>query len=57
MQVVEIPTFIILFFSNTFAKVMNKEDNTKSIINYFYFLVVFAVGRGAIWARGDSLNR
>ncbi len=36
---------------------MNKEDNTKSIINYFYFLVVFAVGRGAIWAHGDSLNR
>lgn len=51
MQVVEIPTFIILFFSNTFAKVMNKEDNTKSIINYFYFLVVFAIGRGAIKAR------
>ncbi len=57
MQVVEIPTFIILFFSNTFAKVMNKEDNTKSIINYFYFLVVFAVGRGAVWAHGGSLNR
>lgn len=30
---------------------MNKEDNTKSIINYFYFLVVFAIGRGAIRAR------
>lgn len=30
---------------------MNKEDNTKSIFNYFYFLVVFAIGRGAIWAR------
>lgn len=36
---------------------MNKEDNTKSIINYFYFLMVFAVGRGAVWARGGSLNR
>ena len=30
---------------------MNKEDNTKSIINYFYFLAVFAIGRGAIRAR------
>ena len=30
---------------------MNKEDNTKSIFNYFYFLVVFAIGRGAIRAR------